>query len=234
MTEITITILVAGILSVAWFLIGILVRIRCDRRLRRSTSGKGVLALTYDDGPGSEMTPKLLDLLAQRDVRATFFMIGGPAGTAPELLERMVSAGHTIAWHTRTHRNQWKTDPIRGLADLRIPPSLQAGPLGRSRLFRPPFGKMTLGTVLMTRMRGWRIVTWTHPSGDTYRELPDPSEIAERVDRDGGGVVLLHDMDRDDPERERFVLRTTAVLIDLAHRRAWTFAHSPTDWARLT
>ncbi len=234
MTEAIITIIVVGILSAAWFSIGILARIRCDRRLRRSTSGKGVLALTYDDGPGSETTPKLLDLLDQHDVRATFFMIGSLAGTTPELLERMVSAGHTIAWHTQTHRNQWKTDPIRGLADLLISPSLQAGPLGRSSLFRPPFGKMTLGTVLTARMQGWRIVTWTHPSGDTYRELPDPSEITARVDRDGGGVVLMHDMDRDDPERERFVLRTTAALIDLARRREWTFAHSPSDWARLT
>ena len=234
MTEGIITILVAGFLAVAWFAMGIPARIRCDRRLRRATSGKGVSALTYDDGPGSETTPKLLDLLPRHDVRATFFVIGGPAGTAPELLERMVSAGHTVAWHTHTHHNQGKTDPIRGLADLRIPPSLRAGALGRSVLFRPPFGKMTLGTVLLARIRGWRIVTWTHPSGDTYRELPDPSEIAARIDHDGGGVALMHDMDREDPERERFVLRTTVALIDLAHRREWTFAHTPTDWARLT
>ncbi|MCP4834250.1 MAG: polysaccharide deacetylase family protein [Phycisphaera sp.] len=229
-----IIILLTAVGTFGWYAVGILVRGRCDRRLGRRFHRQGVLALTYDDGPGPATTPELLDLLADQDAKATFFLIGRSAEQAPQLVSRIADEGHTIAWHTQVHRNQWKTDPVRGLADLRLPSALREPPGGRIRLFRPPYGKMTLGTALACLCSGWRIITWTRPSGDTLDPLPDVDEFVQQIDDDGGGVVLMHDMDRDDPARARFVLDSTAALIRLARRRGWRIIHSPEDWGRFS
>ena len=223
---------VSGLIS-SWFLVGILTRWRCDRRLRASVTGRGILALTYDDGPGNRTTPELLDLLNKHATGATFFLIGDSAEEDPEIVSRLKDEGHTVGWHTRTHHNQWKTGPIRGLADLVPSAGLLGDGVGSIRLFRPPYGKMTLGTVATCLVRGWRIITWTHVSGDTHRELPSTESFIREVDRAGGGVVLMHDMDREDPTRAAFVLAVTEGLIDLAKRRDWRIVHSLEDWGRI-
>ena len=208
----------------AWYGLGILVRSACDARARRSTVGRDRIMLTYDDGPGRTVTPELLDLLREHETRATFFLIGRSAEQAPELVERLAAEGHTIGWHTQTHRNQWKVDPIRGLADVWRPRGLLASGATRVTVFRPPYGKMTLGTVLAALARRLPILTWTHVSGDTHEVLPNPASIAARVERDRGGVVLMHDMDRPDEARPAFVLELTRHLIELARRRHWELA----------
>ena len=101
------------------------------------------------------------------------------------------------------------------------------------KVFRPPYGKMTLGTAATCLWRGWRIITWTHASGDTYQELPDIGTFVQSVHRAGGGVVLMHDADRQDPGRTKFVLDTTTALIDMAKRNNWRFIHSLDDWKRI-
>src|SRR5579863_8843095 len=63
----------------------------------------GELALTFDDGPNPAWTPKLLDILALHDVRATFFQLGGFAQAEPDLVRRIAAAGHLIANHTWSH-----------------------------------------------------------------------------------------------------------------------------------
>src|ERR1700677_3847379 len=65
----------------------------------------GELALTFDDGPTPACTPRLLDILAQHDVRATFFLIGGFAQQQPDLVRRIHSAGHLIGNHSWSHPN---------------------------------------------------------------------------------------------------------------------------------
>ena len=227
-------ILVASGLIAAWFLIGILARWRCDRRLQASVTSQGILALTYDDGPGSQTTPELLDLLDEHGTKATFFLIGDSAERHPDIVSRLIDEGHTIGWHTQTHRNQWMTDPIRGINDLRISSHQHAIDGDSIKVFRPPFGKLTLGTVATCLMRGWRIITWTHPSGDTYQDLPNIDAFVNSIDEAGGGVVLMHDMDRDEPSRARFVLGVTSALIDLARKRHWRIIHSVEDWNQIT
>jgi hypothetical protein len=65
----------------------------------------GELALTFDDGPNPAFTPRLLDVLASHDVRATFFMVGSHAQAEPELVRRIVAAGHLIGNHSWSHPN---------------------------------------------------------------------------------------------------------------------------------
>lgn len=208
-------------LPAIWFGVGMLARVRSDACARRETIGRGRIQLTYDDGPGRTATPELLDLLRQHEAKATFFLIGGSAEQSPELVARIAAEGHTIGWHSQTHRNQWKTDPIRGIADVWRPRGPLAEQPTRPTVFRPPYGKMTLGTVLAAKVRGLPILTWTHVSGDTHEELPDPATIVAKIERDGGGVVLMHDMERPDSARSNFVLDLTGRLIETAESRGW-------------
>ena len=89
-------------------------------------------------------------------------------------------------------------------------------------LFRPPHGKITLFTLISLRKRKAPIVWWTHDSRDTcHGPLPVGGELADRVIRSGGGVVLLHDFDRTGSAseiRHEFVLAATASLIEGAAR----------------
>jgi peptidoglycan/xylan/chitin deacetylase (PgdA/CDA1 family) len=149
-------------------------------------------------------------------------------------VDRIVAEGHTVFWHSRRHRNQWKTDPLRGFLDVWSTPMILRRGSASVHAFRPPYGKLTLGTVLACLARRWPVISWTHPSGDTCKELPEIGSFVDKIDRDQGGVILMHDMDRSEPQRARFVLETTSRLIDLAEQRNWELISSPNDWKRIT
>jgi peptidoglycan/xylan/chitin deacetylase (PgdA/CDA1 family) len=87
---------------------------------RRGPAGARQVALTFDDGPDEAATPRLLRLLAARDVRATFFLIGERAVRHPNLVRAISAAGHEVGNHTSRHRNAWFLPPgHRGARDHR-------------------------------------------------------------------------------------------------------------------
>ena len=73
------------------------------RTLCRNRAAGRVVALTFDDGPDPEMTPRVLDLLRERGVRATFFLVGAKAERHPELVRRIAAEGHDTGIHTWEH-----------------------------------------------------------------------------------------------------------------------------------
>ena len=75
--------------------------------LCRTTTHRRVVALTFDDGPDAEETPRVLDVLKRHGVRATFFVVGERIEAHPELLLRMLSEGHTIGNHTALIKQEW-------------------------------------------------------------------------------------------------------------------------------
>ena len=186
------------------------------RALRRQCRATRSLVLTYDDGPGDDLTPALLELLAAAGARATFFPTGGSATRNPGLLTRVAAAGHEVGCHSQGHRHAWRTSPLGILRDLDAGYRTLAPWVSPSGLYRPPYGKTTLVTWWAARRRHARLAWWTVDSGDTHAVLPSPQTIVEAVRRDGGGVVLLHDFDRDPltrSVRHAHVLRTTELLL---------------------
>ncbi len=178
-----------------------------------------VLVLTYDDGPGPDLTPKLLRLLASHHAKATFFLLGRRAEKHHEIASDIANAGHELACHSQDHLNAWKTSPWRALRDIAAGYRSLAGWIPANAIFRPPCGKLTAITALALRLRGAPIGWWTIDSGDTYAVLPDPQAIVHAVQRDGGGVVLMHDFDRSSSThgtRSDYVLGTTKRLVELA------------------
>ncbi len=196
-------------------------RRRQEHRLRAICAASDTLVLTYDDGPGPELTPRLLDLLDARGARATFFVVGARAAEAPALVDRIVDAGHEVACHTDRHLNAWYTLPWRGVADVDAGYRSLARWVADDGPFRPPHGKMTLMTWAALRRRRAPIGWWTINGGDVQAQLPPATTAVDQARRAGGGIVLLHDADRA-RERNEFVLRSTGLLLDAAQEHGWS------------
>jgi peptidoglycan-N-acetylglucosamine deacetylase len=163
-------------------------------------TGKGVrrklLAITFDDGPSPDVTPRILDALREREARATFFVLGKHAERHPELVERMRNEGHEVASHGLDHSLltfAGTAEVGRQLDDTeRI---LTANGTEPSRLFRAPHGFRNPLVGIAAASRGYRVVGWTKGVWDTAR--PGVETIVERSQRgfEPGGILLLHDAD---------------------------------------
>jgi peptidoglycan/xylan/chitin deacetylase (PgdA/CDA1 family) len=194
------------------------------RSLRRRCAGSGQLVLSYDDGPGMRLTPKLLDTLAAGGARATFFPLGSRAPGGCAVLDRAAAAGHELGCHGYDHVNAIDCPPGCAERDIELGYRALARWVEPRGLFRPPYGKLSSASWRALRRRGAPLAWWTVDSGDTRLARPSVDPVVAAVARAGGGVVLMHDFDRDppEPERERFLLELTTALLALARERRWT------------
>lgn len=188
-------------------------------RIRREVINNRILALTYDDGPSAALTPQLLDLLQHRGARATFFMLGRHAQQYPQIVGRVLQEGHDVGCHSDQHLNAWKSPPWEAVADIDAGYARLSPWIPPNGMFRPPYGKMTLPTYWSIRRRGSPVWWWTIDSADTHKVLPSVTQIANRLRTEGGGIVLMHDLDRT-PPRNDFVLELTTALLDVAQRES--------------
>jgi peptidoglycan-N-acetylglucosamine deacetylase len=184
-------------------------------RVRRDVVKNRMLCLTYDDGPSGALTPPLLDLLQRKGARGTFFMLGRHAQQYPQIVDRVLSEGHDIGCHSDQHLNAWKVLPSQGIADIDAGYKRLSRWIPPDAMFRPPHGKMTLPTYWSIRRRKAPVWWWTIDSCDTRKVLPNHTQIAEELRKAGGGIVLMHDLDRTH-ERNDYVLELTEALLDLA------------------
>lgn len=203
-----------------WFGLPISLRKWGEWRLRQICRARRAIVLSYDDGPGEVLTPRLLDLLAQHAVTASFHVLGRHAELRPELLRRMIAAGHDVGSHTQEHCNAWRSTPWRAARDLAAGVRVVKGLGGSWRLYRPPFGKQTGGGLLQAALLGLRHCWWTVDSRDSWARRPIADVLAE-LRRRGGGVVLMHDFDRYDrappqPAHVDHVLDLTGQIIAFA------------------
>jgi peptidoglycan/xylan/chitin deacetylase (PgdA/CDA1 family) len=188
--------------------------------MRKKAMRNGTLVLTYDDGPSDTVTPRLLDILAQHDAHATFFMLGCNARLHPSVADRVLAAGHEIGCHTDRHLNAWKVMPRRALADIATGYETLSRWVAPDGLFRPPYGKITLPTACALSRRRAALGWWTIDSGDTRATCPPADTIVRTVERSNGGVVLMHDLART-RDREDFICDITYQLLSLAKLRSW-------------
>ena len=142
----------------------------------------GELALTFDDGPNPSWTPRLLDILSGNDVRATFFLVGRHAQAEPELVRRIVAAGHLIGNHSWSHPDLSLTAASHIEQELaRTSEALEQIAAVRVKYFRPPFGARRPVVFRLARSMGMIPVLWNAMTFD-WRE-PSADKIAERLAR---------------------------------------------------
>jgi peptidoglycan-N-acetylglucosamine deacetylase len=186
----------------------------------RAPEATGRLALSYDDGPNPGETPALLELLAEYDARATFFLIGRWAEREPGLVRELAAAGHALGNHTYSH----PTMPLLGAAAVREELERCRGAveaagasfstLNGGALMRPPYGRRRPGTLRVLRQEGYAPVTWS-VTGYDWRPHEPAERIAHRCVRArDGDVILLHDGSDREPraDRSRSLAATRAAL----------------------
>ncbi len=153
------------------------------------------VALTFDDGPDPDVTPRVLDLLDRHGARATFFCIGERVRAHPEIAAEIARRGHRVENHTQTHPHLFACYPAPALRrEVEGAQEAIARAAGRApRLFRAPAG---LRNPLLDRVlcrAGLRLVSWTRRGFDALEK--DPDRIARRLlaGLAAGDVLLLHD-----------------------------------------
>ena len=175
------------------------------------------MALTFDDGPDSESTPRILDELERFDWKATFFCLGTQARRSPELVEEIALRGHEVAVHGHDHRSQLRRWPGSVIADVHEASSLLTELTGsRPRWFRPPYGAVSLSSIAATRCSGLNMVLWT-TWGLDWKPGATGRSVAENIARtwSGSPTVLLHDSDlTSSPGSWRATLEALPILHD--------------------
>jgi len=154
------------------------------------------IAITFDDGPHPQNTPRLLDMLAARNIKATFYVIGRSVDLHPEVLRRTVAEGHEIGNHSHTHRLLSKL----GNEEVRQEMQRCQDAVGRAagvrpRTMRPPYGGLLQSQrELVMNEFGYPTILWSVDPLDWKR--PGPSVVTSRIlaGTTAGGIVLAHDL----------------------------------------
>ncbi|WP_098049675.1 polysaccharide deacetylase family protein [Bhargavaea cecembensis] len=153
------------------------------------------IALTFDDGPHPTVTPRVLDTLAQNDVRATFFMLGSQAEFYPDMARRVAEAGHEIGNHSDSHPDLTKygMDGIRSqIKDSAR--KIEAATGVRPDVFRPPYGAVNDAVKQIAAESHAPIILWSVDSLDWKSRNADAVSrlVAGKVHP--GAIVLMHDI----------------------------------------
>ena len=154
--------------------------------------GKKLVAITFDDGPSSTVTTRLLDELDKRDAKVTFFMVGNRAEQQTELVKRVYNSGHTIGNHSYSHKSFNKQTPEQYLNEINTTNFILSGITGEDVIFvRPPYGSYKQSTLENVNMNFvlWSIDTldWKTRNADMVYE-----EIVTKVE--DGSIILMHDL----------------------------------------
>lgn len=189
---------------------------------QRTLSGTGV-ALTFDDGPHPQGTPAVLEVLADRGVRATFFLVGEQVARDPALAAEIVAAGHRVGLHCDRHRNLLRLGPRAAGQDIaRARRRIEDATGTAIELYRPPYGVFNAAALAIAHARGWRPLLWTHWGRD-WEARATPASIAARLTGPGlgpGSVLLAHDADDyGAPGSWRRTLAALPLVLDELDRR---------------
>ncbi|MDZ8033281.1 polysaccharide deacetylase family protein [Nostoc sp. DedSLP04] len=157
------------------------------------TPDQKVIALTFDDGPWTESTGEVLDILKKNQIKGTFFLIGQNVKNYPGLVKREIAEGHVIGNHTWHHWYQF-LNPQAAAYEIDHTADLIYQVTGiKTNLFRPPGGIMHNGVASYARNSKYAIIRWSSDSVDYSR--PAVPKLINNVFRRAkpGGIVLMHD-----------------------------------------
>lgn len=161
---------------------------------RRVETDSMKIALTFDDGPHPKQTKRILQILSQYDVRATFFMVGINVQNYPEAAREVISAGHEVGNHTFSHYHLASLDERTVSEELdKCEDVLEELCEYRPHLFRPPEGKVNSYVEHCTELGDYSLILWSLDTRDW--ECKDSDIIAERVlsNVKAGDIILMHD-----------------------------------------
>jgi peptidoglycan-N-acetylglucosamine deacetylase len=170
--------------------------------------------LTFDDGPVSEITDWLLDLLKTKNIKATFFCVGENVEKNPEIYLRILNEKHAVGNHTFNHLNGWKTDTAEYCENVN-----KCAGLINSSLFRPPYGKLKKSQISNLTSQ-YSIIMWDVLSGD-YDKKTSPEKCLQNVVENirNGSIIVFHDSYK----AEKNLKYALPLFIDFAISKGYEF-----------
>jgi peptidoglycan/xylan/chitin deacetylase (PgdA/CDA1 family) len=162
--------------------------------LMRVQTDDRVCTLTYDDGPEPKETTGVLDVLAERGVRATFFVLSERAEAHPEIVDRMLREGHEVGLHGIDHARLTEVPGREALRRIRLAKRRVEAITGRPlTYYRPTYGAIGMTALAGVRALGMEVMIWSAWAQDWFdapaREVADRAVAALHP----GAIVLLHD-----------------------------------------
>lgn len=147
--------------------------------------------LTFDDGPTPEITPWVLQELKKYNAKATFFCIGKNIEAHPEIFQNIIAGGHSIGNHTQHHENAWKVSAKIYLENIEATQKLLPN---TTKLFRPPYGKLTPKVCKNILKAGYKIIMWNVLSGDFDTTLSKEKCLKNvKENTTPGSIIVFHD-----------------------------------------
>lgn len=172
--------------------------------------------LTFDDGPTPKITEWVLSVLKEHAIKATFFTIGENIRKHPEIFKKVLDEGHAIGNHTYHHLQGWKTpnktylDNIKSCTEIiqNITQTTQ-----HAKLFRPPYGKISLSQSYKLRKLGYKIIMWDVLSADFDTDLSKEKCLENVVQNTTeGSIIVFHDSQKAFQNLEYTLPRAIAIL----------------------
>ncbi|HEY9221352.1 MAG TPA: polysaccharide deacetylase family protein [Lutibacter sp.] len=164
----------------------------------RLSPKKKVLYLTFDDGPTPEITEWTLNELRKYKAKVTFFCIGKNIGEHPEIFQKIIEENHAVGNHTNNHLNGWKTKTAAYLQNIeesdKYFEEFETNNANGQKLFRPPYGRLTLSQSKKIRKMGYKIIMWDVLSADFDPKISN-EKCLENVIRNiqNGSIIVFHD-----------------------------------------
>jgi peptidoglycan/xylan/chitin deacetylase (PgdA/CDA1 family) len=156
-----------------------------------------LLALTFDDGPHPEHTPVLLDLLRERNIRATFFVLGQRVASKPGIVRRMAAEGHEVASHSWSHPQFTRLKMEAVESQLSRTHDMITKACGVApKLYRPPYGSISLNQQrIVQQVFGYPAILWDVDTLD-WQTPRNPEKVRDAVftQARAGSIVLMHDI----------------------------------------
>ncbi|NIR51581.1 polysaccharide deacetylase family protein, partial [candidate division KSB1 bacterium] len=185
--------------------------------------------LTFDDGPDSNVTPRLLDLLQAHQISATFFLIGQKVAQSPEIVSRIQREGHSVGNHSFTHPRMIGKSKAFLLKEIRRTDESIANVTGKKpSLFRPPYGLFGMKLLRLLPLTEHRMVLWSISALD-YRPRTSPNNLKIRLLKltTPREIIVLHDGHRNGMK----TLEALANTLPVWKRRGFIFSSIPETWS---
>lgn len=186
--------IVLGIFSLACLTRAVYSTVQPDGVFRAGNNMEMVVALTFDDGPHPSYTGAILNILEEKKVKATFFLVGDHVRRYPEMAQKIVASGHEVGNHTYSHANLYRRNAAKVYREIKQGNETIAAITGvEPSLLRPPRGLYNAHTLETCADLEMTIVLWTVSSRDWLE--PSVRDIVKQVGREvhPGAVLLFHD-----------------------------------------
>ncbi len=182
-----------------------------------------VIALTFDDGPMPQYTDEILAILAEENVKATFFLVGSDIGKHPDEARKIAEAGHELGNHSFSHKRMVLVGPAFVKDEIEKTDELirAAGYTDKPILFRPPYGKKLFVLPYFLSETGRKSIMWDVESESYTQIKKDPEEIVRDAvaSAQNGSIILLHVMH----DKERRSMRAVRPIITGLKEKGFRF-----------